>query len=182
LEEDFAMKGFLKFLTISAAAVALIAGITTGSARRAYAQDNNDADTEAGSWSAPGAGSADEATTPDSKAPPIPLAECWEGDVSDKADGLGSIVFEFIQDGNKITKPDSGVDAGWSDQAFFEGPISGKVTSKGITFKGNAGKGCPFHGSGKGDDVELGGKITFGGKCAKFFKHVRFSISPTTCE
>ena len=63
------MKGFLKFLTISTA-IALIAGVTAGPARHAHAQDNNDADEDTGSWYAPGAGSADEATTPDSK-PPI---------------------------------------------------------------------------------------------------------------
>ncbi len=172
------MKRFLKFLTISAA-IALIAGAITCSARRAIAQDSNDGDADTGSWYAPGADSADEATTPDSK-PPISLTECWEGDVSDKADGSGEFIFfEFIQDENKITS-ESQLEAEWTD-ASFEGPISGKVSSKGITFKGSAGTGCPFHGSARGDDTELDGKITFGGKCAKSFKKVRFSISPTIC-
>jgi hypothetical protein len=174
----FAMKGFLKHLTMSAATVVLIAGFTTGSAGRAYAQGSNDADAETGSWSAPGAGSADEAATPDSN--PIPLAECWDGDIEDKIDGLGGVFFFFDEVGDKITG-DSDIGADWSDEAEFEGDISGKVTSKGITFHGNAGKGCHFNGSAKGDDTELGGKMTFSGKCGKFFKHVRFSISPTGC-
>jgi hypothetical protein len=173
------MRGFLRYLTMTAAAVALIAGFTTSSARRAYAQDNTDADT--GAWAAPGA-DTDEATTPDSKAPPIPLAECWEGDIEDKEDDglIGSITFFFTQDGSKITS-DSDLDAEWTSSYYFYGPIHGKVTSKGITFKGNAGKGCPFHGSAKGDDTELGGKIELGGKCGKYYKHVTFSVSPVPC-
>jgi hypothetical protein len=55
------------------------------------------------------------------------------------------------------------------------------VTSKGITFHGNSGKGCPFQGSAKGDDTELSGKMTFGGKCGKSFKHVKFTIAPVVC-
>ena len=94
-----------KTLAIVACASLLSVG-AIGSAHRAYAQDSNNADADTGSWSAPGAGSA--ATTPDSN--PIPLADCWEGDVTDKLDGLGTISFDFEQDGNKIV--DSGVIGG----------------------------------------------------------------------
>ncbi|MGB0061561.1 hypothetical protein [Candidatus Binatus sp.] len=170
-----------KTLAVAACAALLSTGVLS-SAHRAYAQNADDSLPDTGSWGAPGASAADEAASPDSKGPPIDIEGCWDGDVSDKVDGIGDAFFGFTQDGKKIVgMGDSGMDLDWPDSSFAESPIQGTVSSKGIEFKGQAGKGCPFHGTGKGDASELSGKITFGGKCAKFFKHVRFSISPGPC-
>ncbi|MGB8684403.1 MAG: hypothetical protein WCD12_16070 [Candidatus Binatus sp.] len=170
-----------KTLAVVACAALLSTGVLS-SAHRAYAQDADDSLPDTGSWGAVGADSADEAASPDSKAPPIDIQGCWDGDVSDKADGTGDAFFGFTQDGKTIVGDDnSGVDLEWGDGSFAESPIQGTVSSKGIKFHGKAGSGCPFHGTGKGDASELSGKITFGGKCSKFFKNVRFSVSPGPC-
>lgn len=170
-----------KTLAIVACAGLLSAG-GLGFTHHAYAQDADQIDQNAGAWGAASASPADTAAAPDSKAPPIDVNGCWDGDVEDKADGLGGSFFSFTQDGNKIVgNGASETDLEWPDNSFAFGPIQGKVSSKGITFKGNAGKGCPFSGKGKGDSTELSGKIKFGGECAKFFKHVIFSISPGPC-
>ncbi len=168
------------------AVVACAALLSTGvlsSAHRAYAQDAEDSLPDTGAWSAPGAGTADTAASPDAKKPPIDIGGCWDGSVTDKADGLGDAFFGFTQNGKKIVGGGaSGIDLEWPDSSFAYGPIQGTVSPQGIQFHGNAGKGCPFQGTGKGDSMELTGKILFGGKCAKFFKHVRFSVSPgQTC-
>jgi len=166
-----------KTVAIVACAGLLSAG-ATGSARHAYAQDAEQSDSDSGSWGAPGGGAPDAAAEPDSKKPPLDVGGCWSGGVSDKGDGdEGDAYFGFTQDGNKIVGDgESGLYVVWPDNAYAEGPISGTVTSNGIKFKGNAGKGCNFSGSAKGNGSELIGKITFKQQCAKFLKHVRFIV------
>ena len=171
-----------KTVAIVACAGLLSAG-AMGSARQTYAQDAEQSDSDSGSWGAPGAGAPDAAAEPDSKKPPLDVEGCWSGVVTDKGDGEGNAYCLFTQDGNKIVgNEESGLYVVWPDNAFADGPISGTVTANGIKFKGNAGKGCPFSGSAKGNTSELTGKITFKQQCAKFLKHVRFIVeSNGTC-
>jgi hypothetical protein len=162
-----------KTLTIVACAGLLSAGVL-GAPTRSSAQDAQE-----GAWSAGGTGSADVESSPDSKAPPLVVEGCWDGEVQDDADGTGDATFEFIQSpsGKKLASG-STFDFEWPDASFAHGPITGTVSSKGIKFHGNAGKGCPMHGTATGDTSALTGKVQFGGDCAKFFKHVVISISP----
>jgi hypothetical protein len=170
-----------KTLAVAACAALLSTGVLS-SAHRAYAQDAADSLPDTGSWSAPGAGTSDQAASPDSKKPPIDIGGCWDGTVTDKVDGVGDAFFGFTQNGKKIVGGgDSDMDLEWPDSSFARGPIRGTVSPNGIQFHGNAGKGCPFQGTGKGDSTMLTGKILFGGECARFFKHVRFSVSPGPC-
>lgn len=162
-----------KTLAIVACAGLLSAGVL-GSQTPVSAQD-----AEEGAWSAGGTGSADVATSPDSKAPPLVVEGCWDGEVQDSADSTGDATFEFAQssDGKKL-ETGSTFDFEWPDTSFAHGPITGTVSSKGIKFHGNAGKGCPMHGTATGDTSALTGKVKFGGECGKLFKHVVISISP----
>jgi hypothetical protein len=185
-----------KTLAILACAGLLSAG-TTSFARHAYAQDA--ADQDSGSWRTSDASSDDEATSPDSKAPPLDVDGCWEGTVTDTLDGEGEIVFEFDQDETKPTKLDntstidftfditSGPINGGEGAPGLEGSIKGTVSSKGIKFSGKL-PGCSYSGkaskitelSGRNglDLTTLGGKIKFSGKCAKGFKGMTFEITP----
>jgi hypothetical protein len=97
--------------------------------------------------------------------------------VNDTADGTGTAAFTFVQNGKKLLHT-SGLDFEWPDNSFAFGPIHGTVSSTGIKFNGQAGKGCPFHGVGTGDASSITGTVRFTGKCAKFFTNVSFSISP----
>ncbi|HXN13401.1 MAG TPA: hypothetical protein VN865_09860 [Candidatus Acidoferrales bacterium] len=164
-----------KTLAIVACAGLLSAGVV-GSARHAYAQD---AEETTGAWGAGGTGSDDVDATPDkSKGPPLDVDGCWEGDIHDKRDDLGDAEFEFEQSGASL-ESGSDFDFEWPDSAFAFGPLTtGTVTANGVKFEGNAGKGCPMHGTLTGDTTELSGKIKFGGKCGKFFKNVTISVSP----
>ncbi len=167
-----------KTLAIVACAGLLSAGVI-GSARHAYAQDAAETDQAEGAWSAGGTGSADIASTPDSKAPPLVIAGCWDGDVGDSGDGIGTATFAFVQSSNgKALVSGTHFDFEWPDQTFARGYMKGTVSSTGIKFHGNAGRGCPMNGTAKGDTSVLTGKVKFGGQCAKFLKHVVISISP----
>jgi hypothetical protein len=152
----------------------LLSATILGSARHAYAQDEPE-----GAWSAGSNANSEESSSPDMKAPPLIIAGCWQGDVQDKHDGTGTANFGFFQNpsGKKLVASSS-FDFEWPDQSFAHGPIKGTVTSKGFKFKGNAGKGCPVHGSASGDETGMTGTAKFGGECAKFFKDVTFSITP----
>jgi hypothetical protein len=168
-----------KTLAMVACAGLLWAG-SVGFARHAYAQDSR-------SWKTLDASSADQATTPDMKAPPLDVDGCWEGSVTDDVDGTGDIVFEFVQDGTKLENT-STIDFSFADEAFLDGPIKGSVGSDSVTFKGKVA-GCSYSGKGKqlveSPDttngvivLELTGKIKFSGKCAKGFKGMTFDITP----
>jgi len=162
-----------KTLAIVVCAGVLSAG-ALGSAHRAYAQD-----AEEGAWGTAATANPDESSSPEAKAPPLSIEGCWEGSVNDKADGTGTLFLSFIQSSNgKKLVSSSSFDFEWPDQAFAHGPMKGTVTSKGFKFKGNAGKGCPVSGSGKGDESGMTGTAKFGGECARFFKNVTFSITP----
>lgn len=166
-----------KVLAIVACGGLLSAGVI-GSARHSYAQDAGENDASAGAWSPGGTGSPDLSNLK-AKVPPLDIFGCWQGDVEDTDDGLGTAVFQFNQNlkGNKL-RFGSTFDFEWGDGAFAHGPMKGKVTSKGFKFKGNAGKQCPVSGSGTGDETSLTGTAKFGGECAKFFKNVTFLITP----
>jgi hypothetical protein len=148
-----------------------------GSARHAYAQDA--AATDADGWSAGGTGSADLDSTdqlnPEAQSTPLDIAGCWSGSVNDTADGTGTASVTFDQNGKKIHNT-TRLNFDWPDQAFVHGGIHGTVSSTGIKFNGQAGKGCSFHGVATGDASAMSGAVKFTGKCAKFFKNVTFSI------
>lgn len=104
-----------KTLAVAACAALLSTGVLS-SAHRAYAQNADDSLPDTGSWGAPGASAADEAASPDSKGPPIDIEGCWDGDVSDKVDGIGDAFFGFTQDGKRSW--------GWATAAWiWTGPI-----------------------------------------------------------
>jgi hypothetical protein len=149
------------------------------SARHAYAQDDDQVDEDAGSWSTPGGGSADEESSPDMKKPPLDVQGCWDGTAIDNNPtlGMGTVIFESLeQDGKKLEKT-SNFDfrfAGGSYNAL--GHLTGAVSSTGFTFKGSAGKGCPISGSATGDDTSMTGKFKFGKKCKHDFDSGTFAI------
>ena len=165
-------------LAILACATLLLAGVM-GSARQVHAQDADATDQGAGSWSAPGDGSADEDSNPEAK-PPIDLSRCWYGTVKDKHDGKGSAYFGFDQDGSML-ESDSGMSLEWPDMAYAYGPMSGTVSAKGIKFEGSVGACGTFSGSATGNGSKLKGKMKFSGECATYFKDVTFTIEPGTC-
>jgi hypothetical protein len=162
-----------KTLGIAVCAGLLSAGVL-GSSPRTFAQD-----AEEGAWGTAATANPDESSSPEAKAPPLSIGGCWEGPVNDTADGTGTLFFGFVQSSNgKQLTHSSSFDFEWPDQSFAHGAMKGTVTSKGFKFKGNAGKGCPVSGSGKGDESGMTGTAKFGGGCAKFFKNVTFSITP----
>ena len=164
-------------LAILACATLLLAAVM-GPALQVHAQDEDATDQGTGSWSAPSDGSADD-SNPEAK-PPIDLAECWDGTVKDKHDGKGTSFFGFDQDGS-VLESDSGMSVQWPDTAYAYGPMSGTVSSKGIKFEGSVGACGTFSGSATGNGSKLKGKMKFTGQCAKYFKHVRFTIEPGPC-
>src|SRR5271156_4663753 len=112
---------FAKVFAIAACAGLLVAG-AAGSARHAFAQDDDDADQSVGTLSAPDADSADDAT-PDAKQPPLDIAGCWNGTVNDEGDGGGTAFFQFVVAGNgkKIQGGgNSGLDFEWPDMRGAE--------------------------------------------------------------
>jgi hypothetical protein len=167
----------VKTLVIIACSALLSAG-GIGSARHAYAQDAAAIDAEG--WSAGGTGSADldsaDQLNPEAQGTPLTIGGCWSGSVNDTGDGTGTASLTFAQNGKKIQNA-SRLNFDWPDQAFVHsGVIHGTVSSTGIKFNGNAGKGCSFHGKATGDASAMDGTVKFTGKCAKFFKNVTFSI------
>jgi hypothetical protein len=165
-----------KTLIIMACAAVLSAG-GIGSPRHAYAQDAAATDTDG--WSAGGTGSADldsaDQLNPEAQSTPLTIGGCWSGSVNDTGDGTGTASLTFDQNGKKI-QHGSLLNFDWPDQAFVHGGIHGTVSSTGIKFNGQAGKGCSFHGKATGDASAMSGTVKFTGKCAKFFKNVTFSI------
>ena len=166
-----------------AVAIVVCAGLLSaggiGSARHAYAQDAPSTDSDA--WSAGGTGSANlesaDQSSPETQATPLNIGGCWSGGVKDDHDGTGTAVLNFLQNGSSL-KNGSHLSFEWPDTSFVHGWIHGQVSSTGIKFKGQAGKGCPFSGAGTGDASAITGALTFKGKCAQFFKNATFSISP----
>jgi hypothetical protein len=167
-----------KTLVIIACSALLSAG-GIGSAQHAYAQDA--AATDTNGWSAGGTGSADldsaDQSSPAVQVTPLAIGGCWSGDVNDVLDGTGTAALTFVQKGKKFPKT-SRLNFDWPDTSFVHGWIHGTVSSTGIKFNGQAGKGCSFHGIGSGDASLITGTVTFTGKCATFFTNVSFSISP----
>jgi hypothetical protein len=159
------------FLVICAG---LLTTVVTGPARPARAQDA----TDQGSWSGP-QGSGADYLNQTLNAPPMALAGCWSGAVSDTADGAGTVTFEFHQNKNhKKLRIGSTFSFQWGDGAFAEGPLKGSVTSTGFKFKGNAGANCKVTGIATGDDTGVTGTVVFAGGCANLFQNVTFSIAP----
>ena len=171
------MKLAKTFVIVVCTTLLSVGGI--GSARQSYAQDA--AATDVQGWSAGGTGSADldsaDQLNPEAQSTPLNIAGCWSGSVNDTADGTGTASSTFDQNGKKI-QHGSLLNFDWPDQAFVHGVIHGTVSSTGIKFNGQAGKGCSFHGIATGDASAMSGTVKFTGKCAKFFTNVSFSISP----
>jgi hypothetical protein len=173
-----------KAFAVVACAGLLLAGVMS-SARQAFAQQG-EVDSDQGYWSA-GSADADSAAelSPESKIPPLEIDGCWSGIAGAKTLGVGDAFFNFNQDGKKLLgKNTSLLEFSWAGppEKNAEGPLSGKVTSKGFKFKGSAGKGCNFKGDGEGNASVLTGKIKFSGKCAKTFEDVTFSVNPQPCS
>ncbi len=150
-----------------------------GTPCHAYAQESDEIDQSLGTWSAPDAGSAEQ-SSPEAKVHPLKIKGCWSGDVMDTADGLGTATFQFNQNSNrKKLVAGSIIHFEWPDTANAKIPMKGSVTSKGFTFKGNAGVGCSLvTGSGTGDATAMTGTVVFVGACASIFQVVTFSITP----
>ncbi len=166
-----------KTLAIAACAALLSAGVI-GSAHHAYAQDADAIDQNAGAWSGPDAGSADESSR-QTKVHPLDIKGCWSGDIVDTADGTGTGTFQFDQNSNlKKLKVGSIIHLNWTDGAYARVPLKGTVSSTGFIFNGNAGAGCLVTGFGSGDDSAMTGTVVFDGACATFFQDVTFSIIP----
>jgi hypothetical protein len=124
LEEDFAMKGFLKYLTMTAAGAVLIAGFTAGSARFARAGD---------------AAPASVGTDPDTV---LDLEGCWSGVfaygyLEDDNYGEGYGWMYFGQSGKKIKASlDSEFEFVWYNGGLGQessGTYSGTVSKTGFT-------------------------------------------------
>jgi hypothetical protein len=173
----------MKLFAIMACAALLLAGVL-GSSHHAYAQDADEIDQNAGAWSGPDAGSADESSRK-TKVHPLNIEGCWSGNVVDTADGTGTATFQFDQNSNrkKLKLHGSDFDFEWTDGAFARAPMKGSVTSTGFTFTStvvDAGMVCRVSGSGTGDDTELMGTVEFGGYCAamSLLQNVTFAITP----
>jgi hypothetical protein len=172
----------MKLFAIMACAGLLLAGVV-GLSHHAYAQDADEIDQNAGAWSGPDAGAADESSRP-VKVHPLNIKGCWSGNVVDTGDGTGTATFQFDQNSNlKKLKRGSDFDFEWTDTAFARAPMKGSVTPTGFTFTStvvDGGKVCQVRGSGTGDDTELMGTVEFGGYCAtmSLLQDVTFSITP----
>jgi len=154
--------------------VGLLTVVVIWPARPAQAQDAGDQ----GSWSAPEGASADYLNQ-NVATPPMAIAGCWSGTVTDAADPTGTATFEFHQNkSRKKLRIGSTFNFHWGDGAMAEGPLKGSVTSTGFTFKGNAGATCKVSGSAVGNDTGLTGTVVFAGNCADLFQNVTFSIAP----
>ncbi len=154
------------------------------SARHAYAQDDDHVDEDAGSWSTPDGGSADEESSPEMKKPPLDIQGCWGGTAIDNNPtlGMGTILFNSLEQNGKKLENTSSFDFRFAAGSFNAlGHLTGTVSSKGFTFKGSAGAGCPVSGSATGDDTSMTGKFKFGKKCKHDFESGTFAIfSPCT--
>ncbi|MGA9722419.1 MAG: hypothetical protein WBQ86_08200 [Candidatus Binatus sp.] len=173
----------MKLFVIMACAGLLLAGVI-GSSHRAYAQDADEIDQNAGAWSGPDAGSDYESNSK-TKVHPLDIKGCWSGNVVDTGDGVGTATFDFDQNSNhkKLVLRGSDFDFEWTDSAFVRAPMKGSVTSTGFKFTTKVvdqGKVCTVSASGMGDDTELMGTVEFGGYCAtmSLFQNVTFSITP----
>jgi hypothetical protein len=169
---------WVKTLLLVASAGLLLASLL-GIVPRASAQDTGDIDPMAGAWSGPLGDSQDQSANLETKATPLNITGCWSGQADDTGDGAGTAVFQFNHQSNPTKLVlGSTYHLSWSDQAFAHGPMKGKVSSSGFSFKGTAGAGCGVSGSGTGSDTALSGTIVFKGNCAKILQNVTFSITP----
>jgi hypothetical protein len=162
---------FAKTLALVACA-GLLSTAAIGSARHAYAQDEDQVDRD---------GSIGDDSMPDFKAPPIDLQGCWGGETTDKNPDFieGSLSFESVQDGKKLD-PTSTFEFIWdtSDgEVLATGHFKGTVSSTHFNFKGATGDGCKVSGSAKGSSSGLAGKFKFEGNCKKELESGTFSIS-----
>jgi hypothetical protein len=169
-----------KTLAIVACA-GLLSAVVMGPARRACAQNEEQVDPEAGSWSADIDGSGE--LNPETKVvkPPLDIQGCWVGTMTDRAEGKGDVTFYFEQNDTNLGDPSS-FSFYWNSDNYAEGPLLGSVSSKGFKFKGTATSKCSISGSGSGDAEKLRGKYTFKKECAVAFKGGTFTITPGACE
>jgi len=163
-------------------AVLVCAGLlSAGVLGAAYAQDADEIDPNAGVWSAPTA-SSEGSTIPDAKVPPLSIAGCWSGEVTDTGDGAGTATFQFHQRSHKKQLVGSTFDFEWSDGALAMGPIQGSVSSTGFKFKAKLfsktlGR-CQVSASAMGTNTALTGTAVFVGPyCSSIFQNVTFSIT-----
>src|SRR5271154_4159092 len=140
------MKGFLKYLTMTAAGAVLIAGFTAGSAKFARAED-----------AAPAAVGTDPDTVLDFEA-------CWSGItaygyLNDKNYGTGYGYMYITQSGKKFVLADSFLEFVWYDGGYYpyaDGYFSGKVSKTGFTATVKYKHGCQLKLNGEfgGDGIE----------------------------
>lgn len=168
-----------KTLAIIACA-SLMSAALMGSGRHAYAQDQEEVDPEAGSWSADIDGFQESSPERKVVKPPLDVQGCWVGTVTDKGEGKGDVTFFFEQNDTDLGNPSS-FSFFWNSRNFAEGPLLGSVSSKGIKFKGTATSKCAISASGTGNANKMRGKYTFTKKCAEAFKGGTFTITPGAC-
>jgi hypothetical protein len=172
-----------KASAIVAIASLLLAGVI-GSALRAYAQDSEEIDPNASSWSAGTAGGADasiaEESSPGAAEPAARIWGCVSANVDDKAEGAGDLTFIFVQSDRKV-KNLGYYFFFWNEGNFAQGPINGSISRREVNFQGSAGDGCSVTGRGAGHAWALSGKYEFHGECAKFFEGGTFSTPPFIC-
>jgi hypothetical protein len=154
-----------KKLAIAACAGLLFAGVI-GSARRAYAQDANGMDNDAGSLNSGSSDSADENNSVGVD-PLFDLSSgCWSGDIGQNISQNDTSTFNFVIDGDKIQPTSTFVFSFSNGDIMVGGTMKGSVTEDGFKIKGSAGKGCKLKASGKsGGPGVLLGNYKFTGKC-----------------
>ena len=165
-----------KMLAIVVGTGLLSAGVLC-STRHVYAQDEDQIDENAGSWSAPDDGSADEGSTPDAKKPPLDVQGCWQGTAIDNNPtlGMGTVLCNSFEQNGKKLESTSDFDFRFGTFTAL-GHLTGTVSSTGITFKGSAGADCSVSGSATGNDTSMTGKFKFGKKCKHPFQSGTFAI------
>ncbi len=136
------MKGPLKYLTMSAAAVVFVSGLIAGSASFARAHDTASPAGDDGVVSAPSV-----ATQPD-KALPLDFGGCWDGtgidgSLEDNSYGPGVGWIGIDQSGKSIKGGgDSYYEFLFDDGAYAYGTFKGKASATGFSVKGKAGGKC----------------------------------------
>ena len=167
-------------------AIVVCAGLLSAtalvSAHRAYAQDANDADSEAGAWSADELSPLDSDSELNTAKPPLDVQGCWSGKVHDRAKGTGTITLALQQNGTQLVKGVSGFSVFWDSHNFAHGPIvKGSVGSNHIAFKGTATAKCAINAIATGNANKLNGTYSFHKLCGQAFKGGTFTVKPGPC-
>ncbi len=154
------MKGFLKYLAMSAAGVVLIVGFTAGSATFARAED-----------------AASEAAVGTDPAMALDFEGCWSGItaygyLNDKNYGTGYGYIYLTQSGKKFVLDDSYLEFVWYDGGYYPyatGYVSGKASGTGFNAKVKYKHGCELKVNGGFGGYGIEGTYKANG-CGKTFR------------